>query len=130
MDWKNRRGHGLIGLSGVFVVWGMVNVMPTTGCSADRKNAILAVYVDDIIITWYFKKKIKRLKECLSNEFEVKDLGNLKYFIDIEVATIEKGTSLCQWKYILDFLNDMGMTGCRAYPTTIENNHQVVITIR
>jgi hypothetical protein len=43
------------------------------------------------------------LKECLSNEFEVKDLGNLKYFIDIEVATIEKGISLCQRKYILDF---------------------------
>jgi hypothetical protein len=81
----------------------MINVMPTTRCSADQKNHILAIYVDDIIITWDFKEEIKRFKECLSNEFEVKDLGNLKYFIDIEVATIEKGISLYQRKYILDF---------------------------
>ena len=32
------------------------------------------------------QKEIKRLKECLSQEFEVKDLGNIKYFLGIQVA--------------------------------------------
>jgi hypothetical protein len=49
----------------------------------DQKITILAVYVDDIIITGDDQEEIKRLKECLSNEFEVKDLGNLKYFLGI-----------------------------------------------
>jgi hypothetical protein len=62
----------------------------------DQKITILAVYVDDIIITRDYQEEIKRLKECLSNEFEVKDLGNLKYFFLIEVAWTEKKISLCQ----------------------------------
>ena len=91
----------------------------------DRKITILAVYVDDIIITGDDQEEIKRLKECLSKEFEVKDLGNLKYFLGIEVARTEKGISLCQRKYTLDLLSDMGMMGCRAAPTPIEQNHKV-----
>jgi hypothetical protein len=55
----------------------------------------------------------------------VKDLGNLKYFLGIEVARTKKGISLCQRKYTLDLLSDMGMMGCRAAPTPIEQNHQV-----
>jgi hypothetical protein len=92
---------------------------------SNRKITILAVYVDDIIITGDDEEEIKRLKGCLSNEFEVKDLGNLKYFLGIEVARTEKGISLCQRKYTLDLLSDMGMMGCRAAPTPIEQNHQV-----
>jgi hypothetical protein len=65
------------------------------------------------------------LKECLSKEVEVKDLGNLKYFLGIEVARTEKGISLCQRKYTLDLLSDMGMMGCCAAPTPVEQNHQV-----
>jgi hypothetical protein len=76
---------------------------------AERRITILAVYVDDIIITGDDQEEIKRLKECLSMEFEVKDLGNLKYFLGIEVARTKKGISLCQRKYTLDLLSDMGM---------------------
>jgi hypothetical protein len=63
---------------------------------SNRKITILVVFVDDIIITRYDQEEIKRLKECLSKEFEVKDLGNLKYFLGVEVARTEKGISLCQ----------------------------------
>ena len=91
----------------------------------NKKITIVAVYVDDIIITGDDEEEIKRVKGCLSKEFEVKDLGNLKYFLGIEVARTEKGISLCQRKYTLDLLSDMGMMGCRAAPTPIEQNHQV-----
>jgi hypothetical protein len=52
----------------------------------DWKITILAVYVDDIIITGDDQEEMKRLKECLSNEFEEKKMGNLKYFLGIEVT--------------------------------------------
>ena len=74
----------------------------------NQKITILAVYVDDIIITGDDEAEIVKLKGCLSKVFEVKDLGNLKYFLGIEVARSPKGIALSQRKYTLDLLSDMG----------------------
>jgi hypothetical protein len=90
-----------------------------------QKITILAVYVDDIIITGDDDVEIAKLKECLSQAFEVKDLGKLKYFLGIEVARSSKGIVLSQRKYTLDLLNDMGMLGCRAASTPIDQNNKV-----
>ena len=91
----------------------------------NQKITILAVYVDDIIITGDDEVEIVKLKGCLSKVFEVKDLGKLKYFLGIEVARSPKGIALSQRKYALDLLSDMGMLGCRAAPTPINQNHKV-----
>ena len=42
--------------------------------------------MDDIIVTGNDKGEIQRLKTYFSNEFEIKDLRSLKYFLGIEVA--------------------------------------------
>jgi hypothetical protein len=81
---------------------------------------ILAVYVDDIIITGDDTVKIVRLKEDLSKEFEVKDLGQLGHFLGIEIARSPKGIVLSQRKYVLDLLNETGMLGCRPASTPID----------
>jgi Reverse transcriptase (RNA-dependent DNA polymerase) len=44
------------------------------------------VYVNDIIITGNNKKEIKNVKDYLKNEFDIKDLGKLKYFLGIEIV--------------------------------------------
>ena len=90
-----------------------------------EKITILAVYVDDIIITGDDAVEITRVKSCLSKAFEVKDLGQLRYFLGIEVARSRKGIVLSQRKYILDLLNDMGMMECRAAPTPVDQNQKV-----
>ena len=92
---------------------------------SEQKITILAVYVDDIIITGDDYVEIAKLKECLSQAFEVKDLGKLKYFLGIEVARSSKGIVLSQRKYTLDLLDDMGMLGCRAASTPIDQNNKV-----
>ena len=56
----------------------------------NQKITILAVYVDDIIITGDDAVEITRVKSCLSKAFEVKDLGQLRYFLGIEVARSKK----------------------------------------
>jgi hypothetical protein len=92
---------------------------------SNQKITILAVYVDDIIIIGDDEAEIGRLKQCLSNAFEVKDLGQLRYFLGIEVARSNKGIVLSQRKYTLDLLNDVGMIGCRAAATPIDQNHKI-----
>ena len=49
------------------------------------------------------------LKETLAAEFDLKDLGFLKYFLGIKVARSNKGIVLSQRKYILDLLSETGM---------------------
>jgi len=90
-----------------------------------RKITILAVYVDDIIITGDDAIEIGRIKDNLSEKFEVKDLGQLKYFLGIEVARSQKGIFLSQRKYVLDLLSETHMLACRPVSTPIDPNHKL-----
>lgn len=54
--------------------------------SMEGKVALFIVYVDDIVITGNDYDQIDHLKGLLATEFEVKDLGQLKYFLGMEVA--------------------------------------------
>src|SRR3954463_3783597 len=65
---------------------------------------ILILYVDDMIITGSDSTAISSLKQHLQNEFEMKDLGFLRYFLGIEVAYSSSGYLLSQQKYIADIL--------------------------
>ncbi|KAJ4713234.1 Retrovirus-related Pol polyprotein from transposon TNT 1-94 [Melia azedarach] len=85
----------------------------------------LLVYVDDIILTGNDEEKARRLKEELNKEFEIKDLGNLRYFLGIEVARSRKGIFLSQRKYVIDLLKETGMLGCKVVGTPIEVNHKL-----
>ena len=91
--------------------------------NATGKVAILIVYVDDIVMTVDYITEIVDLKKYLAQEFEVKDLGQLKYFIGIEISRGPKGMFLSQRIYILDLLKETGMLGCRPAATPIEQNH-------
>ncbi|KAI3821225.1 hypothetical protein L1987_08786 [Smallanthus sonchifolius] len=64
----------------------------------------LIIYVDDMIITGNDEDDITKLKASLFQEFEMKDLGRLKYFLGIEVLRSKRGIFICQKKYVLDLL--------------------------
>jgi len=65
---------------------------------------------------------MQKLKHHLANEFEIKDLGTLKYFLGIEVARSKHGIFISQRKYILDLLKEIGMLGCKATDNLVEVN--------
>ena len=70
------------------------------------KATVLIVYVDDTVVTENNLDKVERLKAYLRIEFEIKDLGKLKYFLGIKVARSNKGIFLSQRKYVLDLLKE------------------------
>lgn len=56
-----------------------------------RSCIILLVYVNDIIMVGDNENMVYQLKMKLDNEFKIIDLGNLKYFLRIEVAKSKRG---------------------------------------
>jgi hypothetical protein len=86
----------------------------------DGTKTILIVYVDDIVLTGDNTVEMERLKESLATEFEVKDLGPMRYFLGMEVARSRRGISVSQRKYILDLLTETGMLGCKPSDTPVD----------
>ncbi|RVW87679.1 Retrovirus-related Pol polyprotein from transposon RE1 [Vitis vinifera] len=74
-----------------------------------------------------YKQGITEVEEVLSEEFEVKDLGNLKYFLGMEVARSRKGIVVSQRKYILDLLKETGMLGCKPIDTPMDSQKKLGI---
>ena len=80
-----------------------------------------------MVITRDYAKEISDLKRQLFLEFEMKDLGNLKYSLRIEVLRSKKGIFINQWKYVLDLLAETGMLDCKPAETPIVTNHGLQI---
>lgn len=93
-----------------------------------KKNiTTLIVYVDDMVITCNDQKEITNIHKVLATEFELKDLGELKYFLGIELARSKRGISMCQRKYVLDLLAKTCMFDCQPTDTPIEVNQGLMI---
>ena len=66
-----------------------------------------------------------KLKEVLVNEFEIKDLWPLKYFLGMEVACSKKGIVVSHWKHVLDLLKETRMLRCKPSNTPMKSNYKV-----
>ena len=53
------------------------------------------VYVDDIVVASTNESKSKGLIQDLSQQFKLRDLGVLKYFLGLEIARSSEGISIC-----------------------------------
>jgi transposase InsO family protein len=89
------------------------------------KIAILIIYVDDMIITGDNHEEIQTLEKRLCKEFEMKNLGNLRYFLGIEVARNKDTIFLSQRKYILDLLAEVGLLECKPVETPFIQNQRL-----
>ena len=86
----------------------------------------LIVYVDDSIITGSDHDGIQKLKKHLFSHFQTKDLGKIKYFLNIEVAQSNSRVVISQSKYTLDILTDTGMLDCKLVDTPMDPNVKLV----
>ena len=87
---------------------------------------ILLIYVDDILKASNDVDVVNAFKKFLDNNFKLKDLGTLKYFLGLEVARTSKGLSLYQRKFALELLSDTGLLTCK--PSNVPMDQSVKLS--
>nr|GEY87648.1 retrovirus-related Pol polyprotein from transposon TNT 1-94 [Tanacetum cinerariifolium] len=87
----------------------------------DGSFLYLVLYVDDMLIAAPNKDQIRELKDQLSNEFDMKDLGAAKRILGMEIRRDRKmgKLTLSQIDYILKVLKKFNMSSYKPVPTPL-----------
>ncbi|XP_021856080.1 uncharacterized mitochondrial protein AtMg00810-like [Spinacia oleracea] len=83
---------------------------------------LILIYVDDLLICGTNLTEITTLKEMLSKSFHMKDLGELTYFLGLEVFRSSSGFFVSQRKYALDLLKEHHMVDVKPVLLPMESN--------
>jgi len=78
------------------------------------KFTAVLVHVDDMVIASNDKAETLKLKQQLSSRFQMKDLGDLRYFLGLEIIRTEQGIFVSQKKYVLDLIKGYGLLRAKA----------------
>jgi hypothetical protein len=79
----------------------------------------ILVYIDDIIVASSKQEGVTTLLQDLKKDVLLKDLGDLNYFLGIEVNKIQNGLVLMQEKYATDILQRTDMVNCKPVSTPL-----------
>ena len=88
---------------------------------------IVAVYVDDIILTGTNTTILNDLKLHLHTVFSIKDLGELSYFLGIEVSRVATGIILTQRKFTKELLESCEMDVSKSAKTPLPVNLRLLV---
>ena len=83
---------------------------------------LLLLYVDDMIITGDNLSGSQELKDFLSQQFEMKDLGHLSYFLGLEITHSTYGLYITQAKYASELFSQVGLTASKIFDTPVVLN--------
>ena len=82
------------------------------------EGVILCLYVDDILIFGSSLKAIEEVKAFLTNNFEMKDLGEADVILNIKLLREgDGGITLLQTHYVEKVLRRFGFSDCAPAPT-------------
>jgi histone deacetylase 1/2 len=96
--------------------------------SRGQYNIYVLVYVDDIIVASSSPKPTEALLMDLQKEFALKDLGDLHYFLGIEVKRNSDGLVLSQGRYAADILARCKMDKAKSVDTLLAVSEQLRMT--
>lgn len=88
-------------------------------------SIFVLVYVDDIIVASSSSEAVGPLFKKLQNDFALKDLGELHFFLGIEVKKVQNGLVLNQERYARDILVRSGMNKCKAIDTPLSSSEKL-----
>ncbi len=65
---------------------------------------LISLYVDDILIAGSNIEEVDRIKRQFTKRYEMKDLGELNYYLGIKITRTEESIKLDQSGYVRDIL--------------------------
>ncbi|XP_020580984.1 uncharacterized protein LOC110025061 [Phalaenopsis equestris] len=71
------------------------------------------------------EKEKHELKLRLVKEFEIKELGKLKYFLGLEMTYSTQRIFISQQKYVINLLAETEKTGCKPIASPIDPNYKL-----
>ncbi|GJR08506.1 ribonuclease H-like domain, reverse transcriptase, RNA-dependent DNA polymerase [Tanacetum coccineum] len=87
----------------------------------DRKDIMLVqVYVDDIIFGSTMTSMVKEFEKLMQKEFKMSSMGELTFFLGLQVKQSTAGIFISQDKYVKDILNKFDFRTIKPATTPIE----------
>ncbi|KAI3700840.1 hypothetical protein L2E82_45479 [Cichorium intybus] len=88
---------------------------------------IVAIYVDDILVTGNNTEDIFKLKAFLHDKFQIKDLGFLNFFLGIEFKKVKDGMVAHQTKFIKELLQTYNVHDTTSVTTPLPYQDRFVL---
>nr|GFB12160.1 retrovirus-related Pol polyprotein from transposon TNT 1-94 [Tanacetum cinerariifolium] len=86
-------------------------------------DMLVQIYVDDIIFGSTSPNLSKRFEKLMHNKFEISMMGELKFFLGIQIHQSPRGIFINQAKYAQEILKKHGMTSCESIGTPMATKH-------
>ncbi|GJU61267.1 putative ribonuclease H-like domain-containing protein [Tanacetum coccineum] len=93
-----------------------------------KKNDIMLVqvYVDDIIFGSTKKSMCTEFEDCMHKTFQMSSMGELTFFLGLQVKQQHDGIFISQDKYVTDILKKFDFCSIRTVTTPFESNKPLV----
>nr|GEZ58309.1 hypothetical protein [Tanacetum cinerariifolium] len=100
------------------------SINPTLFITKHRGDILLVqIYVDDIIFGSTNPKLSKQFEKLMDNKFEMSMMGELKFFLEIQIHQSPCDIFINQAKYAQEILIKHGMTLCDSVGTPMATKH-------
>jgi hypothetical protein len=100
----------------------MLSVDKTLFTSNHGTYFLLAqIYVDDIIFGGSSQTLVSRFQEMMESEFSMSMMGELTFFLGIQVKQMKQGTFMHQAKYTKDLMNKFNMVELKPVSTPMSS---------
>jgi hypothetical protein len=96
-------------------------------CNKNGISMFILIYMDDIIVASTTQEAMIALLQDLKKDFSLKDLGELHYFLGIEVNKTNDGLILTQEKYANYLLKKTCMSGCKPMSTPMSTSEKLTL---
>jgi hypothetical protein len=83
---------------------------------------LIEVYVDDIIFGSDDDRLSQKFAKDMQNEFEMSLLGELSFFLGLQIRQSNQGIFISQTKYIREMLKRFGMEDCKPVITPMQTS--------
>lgn len=88
---------------------------------------VVCIYVDDLIYIETSVQMVESFKQKMMKDFEMTDLGVMRYFLGIQVKQLKGEIFISQEKYIEDLLKKFHMENCKPTSTPMAMNEKLEV---